>query len=70
MNNYKFSVTYYDSRFNYGIQLADLIVNTFYNSYKDITIVRNVINNINYKKFKISVFPKYYNFIDFKKMKW
>ena len=28
-----FKITYYDSKTNYGIQLADLIVNTFYNKY-------------------------------------
>ncbi|MGN1297505.1 MAG: DUF3800 domain-containing protein [Clostridia bacterium] len=27
-----FKITYYDSKTNYGIQLADLTVNTFYNS--------------------------------------
>ncbi len=31
-----FKVTYYDSKTNYGIQLADLTVNTFYNVFKDI----------------------------------
>ena len=35
LHNYNFFVTYYDSRTNYGIQLADLIVNTSYNYYKD-----------------------------------
>ena len=34
-----FKITYYDSKTNYGIQLADLTVNTFYNSYKNIKIV-------------------------------
>jgi len=29
-----FKIAYYDSKTNYGIQLADLTVNTFYNSYK------------------------------------
>lgn len=59
LNNYNFKIKYYDSATNYGIQLADLIVNTFYNSYKDINIVNDVINNIQHKKFKISIFPKY-----------
>lgn len=34
-----FKITYYDSKTNYGIQLADLTVNTFYNSYKNISLV-------------------------------
>ena len=38
-----FKITYYDSKTNYGIQLADLTVNTFYNSYKNIKLVENVI---------------------------
>jgi len=69
LNNFKFKVTYFDSRRNYGIQLADLIVNTFYNYYKDINIIKGIVSNINFKKFKISMFPKIYKFIDFKKMK-
>lgn len=68
LKNYLFKVTYYDSRRNYGIQFADLIVNTFYNYYKDISIVKNVINSINIKKFKVSIFPKVY--IDFKNWRW
>lgn len=70
LNNYWFKVTYYDSRRNYGIQLADLIVNTFYNYYKDIGIVKNVIKSINLKKFKVSIFPKIYKFVDFKNRRW
>jgi hypothetical protein len=57
--NYTFKVTYYDSKYNYGIQLADLIVNTFYNRFKDIKIVKNVIDVIDYSKFRISQFPKF-----------
>ncbi len=38
-----FKITYYDSKTNYGIQLADLTVNTFYNSYKDRKIVEKVL---------------------------
>lgn len=34
-----FKITYYDSKTNYGVQLADLTVNTFYNSYKNISLV-------------------------------
>ena len=37
-----FKITYYDSKTNYGIQLADLTVNTFYNSYKDIKINKRI----------------------------
>ena len=54
---FDFQVTYYDSRTNYGIQLADLIVNTFYNFYKDVTIVKNVILSLDFKNFRISLFP-------------
>lgn len=70
LSNFDFKVTYFDSRTNYGIQLADLIVNTFYNSYKDISIVSKVIKNIDSKKFKISYFPKGLNAkINFNKIK-
>ena len=57
LENYHFKVTYYDSASNFGIQLADLIVNTFYNSYKKYDIVRKVIPIINYNVFKVSLFP-------------
>ena len=53
-----FKITYYDSKTNYGIQLADLIVNTFYNDYKDNTIVKNVIKELKPKNFRVSLFPK------------
>ena len=56
--NDEFIVKYYDSKTNYGIQLADLIVNTFYNHYKDNRIVDKVINNLNTKNFRVSLFPK------------
>ncbi|MBE6157139.1 MAG: DUF3800 domain-containing protein [Firmicutes bacterium] len=64
LNNYKFKVTYFDSRTNYGIQLADLIVNTFYNYYKDKSIIREVIPHLDTKKFKVSSFPKSFKIID------
>lgn len=54
-----FFVTYYDSKINFGIQLADLIVNTFYNSYKKIEIVESVINSLDKRKYRISLFPEY-----------
>ena len=53
-----FEITYYDSKTNYGIQLADLTVNTFYNSYKDMSIVKNVIKELKPKNFRVSLFPK------------
>ena len=53
-----FKITYYDSKTNYGIQLADLIVNTFYNNYKDSTIVENVVKELKPKNFRVSLFPR------------
>ena len=52
-----FHLTYYDSRTNYGIQLADLIVNTFYNYYKDQKIVANVIPYLEKRLYYVSTFP-------------
>lgn len=57
LENFDFNITYYDSKTNYGIQLADLIVNTFYNCYKDINIVKDVIPQLKLKNFRISLFP-------------
>lgn len=56
--NVDFKITYYDSATNFGIQLADLIVNTFYNSYKDMNIVKKVIPTLKKEKFIISLFPR------------
>lgn len=53
-----FKITYYDSKTNYAIQLADLTVNTFYNSYKDISIVENLIKELKPKNFRVSLFPR------------
>ena len=53
-----FKIKYYDSKTNYGIQLAYLIVNTFYNKYKDITIVENLIKELKPKNFRVSIFPR------------
>ena len=53
-----FKITYYDSKTNYGIQLADLIVNTFYNKYKDITIVEKLLKELKPKNFRVSLFPR------------
>ena len=57
LENYDFKITYYDSSTNYGIQLADLIVNTFYNSYKNILIVKKILFALKARKFRISLFP-------------
>ena len=53
-----FKITYYDSKTNYGIQLADLTVNTFYNSYKNISLVGNLIKELKPKNFRVSLFPR------------
>jgi len=57
LENFDFKITYYDSSSNYGIQLADLVVNTFYNSYKDVSIVKDVLPILKSKNFRISLFP-------------
>ena len=59
LQNYDFKITYYDSSTNFGIQLADLIVNTFYNLYKDKNIVKKVIPTLKKKNFRISLFLGY-----------
>lgn len=69
LENYRFRVTYYDSRTNYGIQLADLIVNTFYNYYKNKEIIKEVIPFLDFKKINVSYFPKVYKVIDNQKLK-
>lgn len=53
-----FKITYYDSKTNYGIQLADLTVNTYYNSYKDINIAENLIKELKPKNFRVSLFSR------------
>lgn len=57
LEDFEFKITYYDSSTNYGVQLADLIVNTFYNSYKDRNIIRKVLPELKGKNFRISLFP-------------
>lgn len=57
LENFDFKITYYDSSTNYGVQLADLIVNTFYNSYKDRNIVKEVLPHLKGKNFRVSLFP-------------
>ena len=57
LENFNFKIIYYDSATNFGVQLADLIVNTFYNYYKDKKIVKKVIPYLKSKNFRISLFP-------------
>ena len=57
LDNFDFKITYYDSATNYGIQLADLVVNTLYNYYKDKSIVAKVIPTLKKKNFRTSLFP-------------
>lgn len=57
LENFGFKIKYYDSSTNYGIQLADLIVNTFYNLYKDRNIVKMVLPSLKMNNFRISLFP-------------
>ncbi len=59
--NIKFKIIYKDSKNNYGVQIADLIVNTFYNLYKNKKIITSVLNNININKYHVSVFPGFKN---------
>ena len=59
LENFDFKITYFDSATNFGIQLADLITNTFYNYYKDYNIIKNVLPYLNSKNFRISLFPGY-----------
>lgn len=58
LQDFDFKITYYDSKTNYGIQLADLIVNTFYNHYKDSSIIDTVMKNLKSKNFRVSLFPR------------
>ena len=53
-----FKITYYDSKTNFEIQLADLVVNTYYNSYKKIEIVKDVVKELKPKNFRVSLFPR------------
>ena len=55
--NYDFKITYYDSKTNFGIQLADLIVNTFYNYFKDDKLIKNLLIKLKHKKYIVSMFP-------------
>ncbi len=55
--DYTFSVTYYDSASHFGIQLADLIVNTMYMRSKDRTLVESILNILDISKFRLNLFP-------------
>lgn len=55
--DYTFSVKYYDSATHYGIQLADLIVNTMYMRSKDRSMVAPVLHIIDPSKFRLNIFP-------------
>ena len=59
LSNFDFKITYYNSATNYGVQLADLIVNTFYNIHKNRSIVKKVIPSLRKYKFRLSIFPGY-----------
>lgn len=61
LQNFNFKITYYDSVSNFGIQMADLVVNTFYNLYKNKDIVKAVIPYLKSKNFRVSLFPGYKN---------
>jgi hypothetical protein len=58
LEDVSFRVKYYDSASNFGIQLADLIVNTFYNSFKNKEIVKDVLPVLKNSKFRCSLFPR------------
>lgn len=55
--DYTFSITYYDSASHYGIQLADLIVNTMYMRSKDRKSVEPILNILDPSKFRLNMFP-------------
>lgn len=57
MHNYNFSITYYDSANNYCVQLADLIVNTFYMREKEYEMVKDVLCELKNGNFRFSKFP-------------
>lgn len=70
--DYSFQITYYDSRYHYGIQLADLIVNTFYLRSKNYPLIYPVLKILDPTRFRLNIFPghirkgrtKKINFID------
>lgn len=60
--DYTFCVNYYDSATHYGIQLADLIVNTMYLKMKTPLYIEPLLKQLDPSKFCLSIFPgkKYY----------
>lgn len=57
--DYTFSVKYYDSASHYGIQLADLIVNTMYMRSKNRKLVEPLLRILDTNKFRLNIFPGY-----------
>ena len=57
LENCKFSVTYNDSKSSYGIQLADLVVNTVYMRKKDRNFVLDVLKTWKVDNFSLTQFP-------------
>lgn len=55
--DFTFSVKYYDSATHYGIQLADLIVNTMYMRSKDRDMVEPILHVLDTSKFRLNIFP-------------
>lgn len=58
LTNFIFRVDYFDSKNSYAIQATDLIANTFYMSFKDLPLVKEVIQSLNRSKFEIIRFPE------------
>ena len=58
LTNFIFHVDYFDSKNSYAIQATDLIANTFYVSFKDLPLVKDVIHSLNRSKFEIIRFPE------------
>ncbi len=54
--NFSFEVRYHDSKNNYGIQLADLIINTVYNYAKKSNSGKVIFANLDHEKIKIEFF--------------
>jgi len=54
---HSFKTDYFDSATNYGIQLADLIVNSMYMRFKDRNCVSNLMECIDANKFRLNLFP-------------
>ncbi len=57
LENCKFSVNYKDSKMSYGIQLADLVVNTVYMRKKNRNHVNDVLHIWKEENFSLTQFP-------------